>query len=119
MSVSPSVDNAPWGFVEWALTGLSTLLASVVAFVWRFMSRLQAIEASLARQRQDLEATRETSEAALLRLAERVTQLYDDYYRLRETIGALPTRLDLRDLDEHIAERLDALSARLDRFLES
>jgi len=119
MPVSPTVDSAPWGFVEWVLTGLSTLLASVVAFVWRLMSRLQAIEASLARQRQDLDATRQTDEAALLRLEERVTQLHADHYRLRETIGALPTRLDLRDLDEHIAERLDALSARLDRFLES
>ena len=31
---------------------------------------------------------------------------------------ALPTRADLRSLDEHIAERLDALAARLDRMLD-
>jgi hypothetical protein len=31
----------------------------------------------------------------------------------------LPTRADLRALDEHIGERLDALAARLDRVLES
>jgi hypothetical protein len=29
------------------------------------------------------------------------------------------TRSDLRDLDEHIGERLDALAAGLDRVLES
>jgi hypothetical protein len=44
--------------------------------------------------------------------------LHDEHYRLRETIGALPTRSDLRDLDERIGERLDVLAARLDRFLE-
>ena len=118
MPVSPTPDNAPWGFVEWAITGLSTILASVGAFVWRLMLRLETIEHSLARQRQDIDATRQAGEAALLRLADRVCQLHDDHYRLRETIGALPTRADLRDLDEHIGERLDALAARLDRVLE-
>jgi len=119
MPVSPPPDNAPWGFVEWAITGLSTLLASVGSFVWRLMLRLETIEVSLARQRQDIDATRQSGEAALLRLADRLAQLHDDHYRLRETIGALPTRSDLRDLDEHIGERLDALAARLDRVLES
>jgi len=119
MSVSPPADNAPWGFVGWAVTGLSTLLASVGAFVWRLTLRLERLEASLARQRQDIDATRLAGEAALLRLADRVTQLYDEYYRLRAAIGALPTRADLRVLDERIGERLDALAARLDRALES
>ena len=119
MPVSPTPDNAPWGFVEWAITGLSTILASVGAFVWRLMLRLETIEHSLARQRQDIDATRQAGEAALLRLADRVSQLHDDHYRLRETIGALPTRADLRDLDVHIGERLDALAARLDRVLKS
>ncbi|MGD0639853.1 MAG: hypothetical protein ABSC22_03810 [Roseiarcus sp.] len=119
MPVSPPPDNAPWGFVEWAITGLSTILASVGAFVWRLMLRLETIEASLARQRQDIDATRQSGEAALLRLADRVSQLHDEYYRLREAIGVLPTRADLRDLDAHIGDRLEALSARLDRVLES
>ncbi len=119
MPVTPPPDNAPWGFVEWAITGLATILASVGAFVWRLMLRLETIEASLARQRQDIDATRQAGEAALVRLADRVNQLHDDFYRLRETIGCLPTRSDLRDLDAHIAERLDALAARLDRVLES
>ena len=30
----------------------------------------------------------------------------------------LPTRAELRSLEEHIAERLDALAARLDRLLD-
>ncbi len=119
MPVSPPADNAPWGFLEWAVTALSTVLASVGAFVWRLMLRLETIEASLTRQRQDIDATRRASEAALLRLTDRVSQLHDEHYRLRETIGALPTRADMRDLDLHIGERLDALTARLDRVLES
>jgi hypothetical protein len=119
MPVSPPADNPPWGFAEWAITGLSTILASVGAFVWRLMLRLETIEASLARQRQDIDATRQSGEAALLRLADRLSQLHDEHYRLREAVGALPTRADLRDLDEHIGVRLDALAARLDRVLES
>jgi len=83
------------------------------------MLRLETIEASLARQRQDLDATKQASEAALLRLADRVSLLRDEHYRLREAIGVLPTRADMRDLDEHIGERLDALTARLDRVLEN
>jgi hypothetical protein len=35
------------------------------------------------------------------------------------SLRPLPTRADLRDLDVHIGERLDALAARLDRVLES
>ncbi len=119
MPVSPPSDNAPWGFAEWAITCLSTILASVGAFVWRLTLRLETIEASLARHRQDIDGIRQSGEAALLRLAERLGQLHDEHYRLRETISALPTRTDLRDLDEHIGERLDALAARFDRLLEA
>jgi hypothetical protein len=119
MSVtSPSVNTA-WGFVEWAVTGLATLLASVGAFVWRLMSRLESIEATLTRARQDLDQTRQAGEAASQRLAERFDQLHDDHFRLRETIGSLPTRADLRSLEEHIAERLEALATRLDRVIDA
>jgi hypothetical protein len=119
MPLSSAPDNAPWGFAEWAVTGLSTILASVGAFVWRMTLRLQTIEISLARQRQDIDATRQSGEGALLRLAERLGALHDDHYRLRESVSALPTRADLRDLDVHIGERLDALTARLDRVLDA
>jgi hypothetical protein len=44
--------------------------------------------------------------------------MHDDYYRLRETLGGLPNRADLRDLEDHIGERIDALAARFDRALE-
>jgi hypothetical protein len=39
--------------------------------------------------------------------------------RLRETIGALPSRGDLRDLEDHIGERIEALAARFDRAIET
>jgi len=117
MTVSPPSDNAPWGFAEWVLTGLSTILASVGAFVWRLTLRLETIEATLSRHRQDIDETRQSSENALQRLAERLEALHDEHYRSRAALGALPTRADLRDLDIHIAERLDALAARLDRLI--
>ena len=118
MPVSPA-DNTQWGFVEWAITGLTTLLASIGAFVWRLMLRLETIEASLARQRQDLDQTRQSTENVVHRLAERFDQLHEDHHRLCATMAALPTRADMRSLDEHIGERLDALATRLDRMIDA
>lgn len=117
MSIAPS-ENAPWGFVDWILTGLSTLIASGGAFLWRLMLRLDKLESAQARQRADLDATRSTGEATMLRLSERFAQMHDDYFRLRETIGSLPTRSDLRDIGDHLAERLTSLAERLDRAID-
>ena len=64
MSVASPPANSPWGLIEWAITGLATLLASAAAFVWRLTLRLEAIDASLTRARQDLDQIREASEAA-------------------------------------------------------
>ncbi len=41
------------------------------------------------------------------------------HYRLRETISALPSRGDLRDLEVHIGERIETLAARFDRAIEN
>ena len=119
MSVTSSPVNSTWGLIEWAVTGLATLLASIGAFVWRLMLRLETIEATLTRARQDLDQSRQASETAAQRLAERFDQLHDDHFRLRETISSLPTRADLQSLDEHIADRLEALAARLDRVIDA
>jgi hypothetical protein len=117
MTISSPSGNAAWSLFEWAATGVATLLPSAAAFVWRLTLRLQAIEATLARQRYDLDFAREASDAAALRLAERLELLIEEHHRLRELVVVLPTRADLRSLDEHIAERLDALGARLDHVL--
>jgi hypothetical protein len=118
MSVAPT-ESPPWGLVQWALTGLATLLASVGAFIWRLLMRLEKLEAVQSGQRLELEATRTAGDAAMLRLAERFAQMHDDHFRLRETIGGLPTRSDLRDLEERLAERLTSLVARLDRAIDN
>ena len=117
MTISSPTGNAAWGLFEWIATGVATLLASVGAFAWRLTLRLQAIEATLTRQRHDLDLARQASDAVSLRLAERLELLLDEHHRLRESVVVLPTRDDLRSLDEHVAERLDALAARLDRML--
>ena len=119
MTISSPSGNAAWGLFEWAATGVATLIASAGAFVWRLTLRLQAIEATLARQRLDLDLARQASDAAALRLAERLELLLDEHHRLRESVVVLPTRDDLRSLDEHIGERLDSLAARLDRLLDA
>lgn len=118
MSVASPPASSPWGLIEWAVTGLATLLASAAAFVWRLTLRLEAIDANLNRARQELDQTREVSQAAAERLALRIDQLREDYHQLREAVCALPTREDLRNLDARIAERLEALAARLDRTID-
>jgi hypothetical protein len=55
----------------------------------------------------------------MLRMAERFAQLHDDHFRLRETMGAMPTRVDLRDLEERLTVRLTALSERIDRAIDA
>jgi hypothetical protein len=115
--IAPS-ENAPRGFVQWSFTGLATLFASGGAFLWRLMLRLEKLEGAQVRQRIDLDASRNAGEAAMLGLATRLAQMHDDHFRLRETIGALPTRSDLRDIGDRLAERLTSLSDRLDRAID-
>lgn len=114
----PDVSEPPWGFVEWAVAGLSTLAASAAAFVWRLMTRLERMSIAIDHQRVDFDANKQASAASLVRLSETLTQMHDDHYRLRETIGGLPSRADLRDLEDHIGERIEVLAARFDRALE-
>ena len=109
--MSPA-DNAPWGFLEWAVAALASIVASATAFVWRLMSRLHTLEIAVRQQRRDLDTAQSNNELALFRLAERLAMLHDDHYRLRETIGALPNRADIRDLELRLGERLDALASR-------
>jgi hypothetical protein len=115
----PIISETPWSFVEWIATGLSTLAISAAAFVWRLMSRLERMSVSINHQRVDFDANKQAGETSFARLSERLEQLHDDHYRLRETIGALPSRGDLRDLQDHIGERIETLAARVDRALET
>lgn len=117
MTITPS-DSPSWGVVQWSFTGLSTSIVGIGAFFWRLMRRLENFETTISRQKTDLDSLKNGADAALLRLAERFGQMTDDHFRLRETIGGLPTRRDLRDLEERLAERLDALGGRLDRAFD-
>ena len=111
-------ENAPWSLLEWAVAGLASIGASGAAFIWRLMTRLHSLEAAVRQHRRDLDAAQSSAETALFRLAERLATLHDDHYRLRETIGALPTRSDIHDLELRLGERLDSLAARFDRAFD-
>jgi len=113
-----SNENPPWGFVQWGLTGVGTMTFAALAFFWRLMLRLETFESTLARQKNEIETMRTGADAAMLRLAERFGQMTDDHFRLRETMGNLATRGDLRDLEDRLVERLDSLSTRLDRAID-
>ena len=113
-----SNENQEWGFLQWALTFLATTVASCGAFVWRLMLRIEKLETAQVRHRDDLDAMRGANDAAMLRFAERFAQLHDDHFRLREAMGAVPTRVDLRELEDRLADRLAGLSDRLDRVID-
>ena len=117
MSLTPTI-SAPWSFIQWAVTGIATILISSVAFVWRVATRIDRFEAKLAAQTRFWDAKSSASEAAMLRLAERLGQVHDDHFLVREAMGALPTRIDLRDLEDRVIAQLGALAGRLDRALE-
>jgi uncharacterized Fe-S cluster-containing radical SAM superfamily protein len=83
------------------------------------MLRIEKLEGVQGRQRDEFEALRDANDAVLLRLAERFAQLHDDHFRLREAIGAMLTRSDLRELEDRLADRLTALSDRIDRAIDA
>lgn len=111
-------EDAPWGLLEWGIAGLASIGASGAAFVWRLMTRLHALEVTVRQHRHDLDTAQSANEAALYRLAERLAIINDDHYRLRETIGALPTRADIHDLELRLGERMDSLAERFDRAFD-
>jgi hypothetical protein len=113
-----SPENAPWGFLEWAVAGLASVGASAAAFVWRLMTRLHTLEIVVRQHQHDLDVAQSANESALFRLAERMALLHDDHYRLRETIGALPNRADIHDLELRLGERMDSLASRFDRAFD-
>lgn len=113
-----SPESTPWGFFEWAVAGLASLGASATAFVWRLLTRLHTLEIAARQHRHDLDTAQSANETALFRLAERMALLHDDHYRLRETIGALPTRGDIHDLEIRLGERMDSLAGRFDRAVD-
>jgi hypothetical protein len=110
--------NPAWGFAEWAVTGLGSIAAAAIAFTWRLTIRMETMAMAIRQQRRDHEASQTSVDVALLRLAERLEQLHEDHYRLREALGAIPNRGDLRELESRMSERLDALAARFDRALD-
>ena len=114
-----STDGQPWGLLEWALTALFTGLVSGGAFVWRLVMRIEKLETGHNRHDEEIEAMRNANDATMLRLAERFGQLHEDHFRLREAMGAVPTRADLRDLEDRLTLRLSALSDRIDRAMDA
>jgi hypothetical protein len=83
------------------------------------MARLERLSTSIDRQRVDLESHKDEAAGAATLLSDRLAQLHEDHHRLREIISALPNRSDLRDLEVHIGERVDALASRFDRAIEN
>ena len=65
-----SPENAPWGFLEWAVAGLVSIGASAGAFVWRLMTRLHTLEIAVRQHRHDLDVAQSANESALLRLVQ-------------------------------------------------
>jgi hypothetical protein len=111
----PDVSEPPWwGFLQWAVTGLATLILSVGAFIWRLMTRLERMSLAIAQQRADIDAHK----VVFVSISETIAQMNSEYFQLREIISGLPNRSDLRELEDHIGDRIETLAARLDRASE-
>ena len=110
--------SPPWGFLQWAVAGLASIGASAAAFVWQLTTRLHTLEIVARQHQHDLDVSQSANESALLRLAERLALLHDDHYRLCETIGGLPSRADIHNLELRLGDRLDSLAARFDRAFD-
>ena len=117
MSITAS-DSTPWGLIQWILTGLTTATVSAIAFVWRLARRVDSVESAFEAHSRVCDSTSKANEAAMLRLAERLEQVHEDHFRTRETIGSLPSRNELREVEDRIVEQLSILTGRLDRALE-
>ena len=117
MSIT-GTEPTPWGLIQWALTGLATATASAIAFSWRLIRRVDSVESAFGAHSRICRSSATANEAAILRLTERLQQVHDDQFRIRETIGSLPTRSELRDVEDRIVEQLSMLASRLDRTLE-
>src|SRR5579871_1288382 len=111
-------EEPPWGFLQWVIAALASVGASAAAFVWRLLTRLHTLEITVRQHRRDLDTAQSANESALFRLAERLALLHDDHYRLRETIGALPNRADIHDLELRLGERMESLAVRFDRAFD-
>ncbi len=111
-------NDAPWSLIEWVASGLSAAVLGSAAFAWRLAARLDRTAASLEWQKMELAAVKQANEAAALRLSDRLAQLHDDQCRLREAAAALPTRADLRDMENRLGERIEMLAARIDGLME-
>ena len=74
---------------------------------------------SIIHQRADFDANKQVSETSFVKLSDRLEQMHDDHHRLRETIGGLPSRSDLRDMEDRLGARIETLAARFDRALET
>ena len=59
--MSPA-ESTPWGFLEWAVAGLASIVASATAFVWRLMTRLHTLEMVVRQQRHDIDAAQSNNE---------------------------------------------------------
>ncbi len=113
-----SPESPPWSFLQWTVAALASIGASAAAFVWRLLTRLYSLEIAVQQHQHDLDVSQSANEFALLRLAERLALLHDDHYRLRETMGGLPSRADIHDLELRLGERMDLLAVRFDRAFD-
>jgi hypothetical protein len=103
--------------IEAVSTALSTAALGAAAFVWRLTSRFERASATIDFQKEELEAAKQASEAAAARLADGLALLHSEHCRLREITATLPTRVDIRDMEDRLAGRIDALTARIDHAL--
>lgn len=110
-------DTTIWGFAEWAAGVAITAAVAAVAFVWRFLWKVNRMEAAIDLQRTDFE------KQLLISLEERKDifsaqrTLQEEHHKLREMLAAQPTKTDLIALETRLGTQLDRIVQRIDSAL--
>lgn len=113
----PPSDSTIWGFAEWAAGLAIAGTVSAIAFVWRFVWKVGAMEAAIELQRTDFEKQLAVSlqERKDIFAAQRVLQ--EEHHKLREMLAAQPTKTDLIALETRLGTQLDRIVQRIDTAL--
>lgn len=94
--------DPPWGFIEWAITSISTLVVFIGGYVLRTRSRLNSHEEIITKHDKILD------------------RLEDDSRSIRDTIMTRPTKEDLRDgirnIQDTLESRFEQFATRFDRL---
>ena len=96
------VPDTGWGVIEWAITGLATVLSILAGLLWRIGTRVGSVMTRL----EAVEMKQEKTDS-------RVESLSNGHHSIEKSIAALPDQIMQR-----IDKRFDDLNLRIDGVVD-